>query len=227
MVGITETVSEQNLNSKEPLPYYMPRWLIHMNDGQTLTDADCFPHEENVMTSLGFAPTDITSVERIVKGKHLTIKKSQFIDTFFVATEEGLDVKMGSKHQAPAEVTKRILGCYVKDTDPPLQVRLVMDPRTLNTRLKFIRVTRKTLKGINAKPVEPIPKGTLEKEYTRDIIGNTYSIVESPDVVNCFTRHNGIGCNLKKPKIRAEMVVRSQNVLLGFMGQNERVQVIT
>ena len=204
----------------------MPRWLIHMKNGETLTDEHCFPHEVGVMEKMGYTPKDITSVERIIKGKHLTIKKSQFIDTFFVATEEGLDVKMGSKHQAPAVVTKRMIGCYISNTDPPIQVRLVMDPRTLNTRLKFVTVARKTLKGINAKPVNPQTKGTLELEYTRELISNQYSIVNSPEVDTCFTRHNGLGCNLKKPKIRAEMIIKSQNVLLSFMGQNERVNVL-
>jgi hypothetical protein len=197
-----------------------------MKDGKTLTEADCFPHEVEVMSKRGYAPKDVTSVERIIRGKHLTIKKSQFIDTFFVGTEESLDMKMGSKHQEPAEVTKRILGCYISNTDPPIQVRLTMDPRTFNTRLKFLRVKKKTLKGINAKQLDPPPKGTLEKEYTRDIIGNTYSIIESPDITSCFTRHNGLGCNIRKPKIRAEIIVRNQNVLLSFMGQNERAQVM-
>lgn len=226
MVRISETVL--GLSFKIVLnPFHtMPRWLIHMKDGQTLTDADCFPHETTIMEKRGYAPKDITSVERIIGGKHLTIKKSQFIDTFFVATEEGLDMKMGSKHQAPAIVTKRIIGCYVSNTDPPLQVRLIMDPRTHNTRLKFMRVKKKTLVGINAKPVDPPPKGTLELEYTRELIGNTYSITQSPDVDSCFPRHNGLGCNLKNPKIRAEMIVQSQNVLLAFMGQNEKTKII-
>ena len=197
----------------------MPAWLIHKKDGETLTDADCFPHEVE--------SSDITSVERIIRGKHLTIKKSQFIDTFFVGTEEGLDVKMGSKHQAPAIVTKRILGCYIKNTDPVIQVRLVMDPRTYNTRLSFLRVKKKTLKGINAKILNPPPKGSLNVEYTRDIIGNVYSIAQSPDVDTCFPRHNGLGCDLKKPKIRAELIVQNQNVLLSFIGQNERVKVMS
>lgn len=204
----------------------MPIWLIHMKNGETLTDADCFPHEEKVMMNLGHNVKDITSVERIIKGKHLTIKKSGFIDTFFVATEEGIELRMGAKYQKPAVVTKRMLGCYIRDTDPPLQVRLIMDPRTYNTRLKFIRVKKKTLKGINARAVDPLKKGVLELEYTRDLIGNKYSIIQSPDVVRCFSRHNGLGCNLKKPKIRAEIVVQSQNVLLGFMGQNERIKVM-
>ena len=196
----------------------MPQWLIHMKDGETLTDEDCFPHEVE--------SSDITSVERIIKGKHITIKKSQFIDTFFVGTEEGLDIKMGAKHQVPAIVTKRILGCYIKNTDPALQVRLIMDPRTHNTRLKFIRVKKKTLKGINARAVNPTPKGTLDLEYTRELIGNTYSIIQSPDVDTCFARHNGLGCNLKTPKIRAELIVQSQNVLLSFMGQNEKTKIL-
>jgi len=202
-----------------------PRWLIHMNDGNTLTDADCFPHEENVMASLGYRPEHITSIERLIKGKHLTIKKSPFIDTFFVATEEGIDMKMLPGRQAPPVVTKRMIGCYVRDTDPPLQVRLTMDPRTYDTDLRFMRVKKKTLVGINAKPVIRHKRGELGIEFTRDIVGNRYSIIQSPDIDGCFTSPNGLSCHLKNPAIRAELVVMSQNVLLGFTQKGQKLRV--
>lgn len=177
------------------------------------------------METLGYKPEHITSVERLVKGKHLTIKKSPFIDTFFVASEEGIDVKMGGAHQAPAIVTKRMIGCYIKDADPPLQVRLIMDPRTYNTDLKFMRVKKKTLKGINARPVKPPKKGTLEIAFTRDIIGNKYSIIQSPDIDGCFSSPSGLSCHLKNPAIRGELVIMSQNVLLGFTQKGQKLKI--
>jgi len=200
-------------------------WLIHMKDGVTLTDADCFPHEVEVMKQRGYLPDDITSVERIIHGKHLTIKKSPFIDTFFVATEEGIDMKMVPGAKMPPVVTKRMLGCYVKDTDPPLQTRLIMDPRTYDTKLKFIRVTKKTLRGINAKPTIPLKRGELEVEFTREMIENNYSIIQTTDVDKCFTSPNGLSCFLKKPAIKVELVIYSQNVLLGFMQKGHALKI--
>jgi len=200
-------------------------WLIHMKDGVTLTDADCFPHEVEVMQQRGYSSDDMTSVERIIRGKHLTIKKSVFIDTFFVATEEGIDMKMLPGRQAPPIITKRIIGCYVKDADPPLQVRLIMDPRTYDTKLKFIRVKKKTLRGINAKYLDPPRKGELEVEFTREMIGTNYSIIQSSDVDKCFTSPNGLSCFLKKPAIRAELVIVNQNVLLGFTQKGQALKI--
>ena len=197
-----------------------------MKDGKTLTDEHCFPHDIAAMEKLGYSANHITSVERLVRGKHLTIKKSDFIDTFFVATEEGIDVKMGGRSAQKAVVTKRMVGCYVKDTDPPLQVRLIMDPRTHDTRLVFMRVRKKTLKGINARAVEPKRKGQIKMAFIRELVSNTYSIVESPDIDKCFTTPTGLSCFLKKPAIRAEILVMSQNVLLGFTGKNEKLKAI-
>jgi hypothetical protein len=197
-----------------------------MKDGKTLTDEHCFPHDVSCMEKLGYSANDITSVERLVRGKHLTIKKSGFIDTFFVATEEGIDVKMGGKSQQRAVVTKRMVGCYIKDTEPPLQVRLIMDPRTHDTRLELMRVKVKTLKGINARAIKPKRRGQLEMAAIRELVGNTYSILQSPDIDKCFTTPTGLSCFLKKPAIRAEILVRSQNVLLGFTGKGEKLKAI-
>ncbi len=196
-----------------------------MKDGKTLTNQDCFPHEIDEMAKRGYSPEDITSVERIIKGRHLTIKKSKFIDTFFVASEEGLDVKMGSSHQAPAVVTKRIIGCYIKGADPPLQVRLTMDPRSFNTKLEFIRVKKISLTGISAKPVKPKKKGVLDVMHSKEIIESHYSIVKSEDIAKFFTTPHGLSCFLKKPAIRAELIVRNQNVLLGFTDKGSILKI--
>jgi len=200
------------------------RWLIHMKDGKTLTDQDCFPHELNIMAERGYSPEDITSVERLIKGRHLTIKKSKFIDTFFVASEEAVDVKMGGPHQAPPMVTKRMIGCYIKGTDPPLQVRLTMDPRSFNTKLEFIRVEKISRTGISAKPVKPKKKGKLDVVYSREMIESHYSIVKSEDVDKFFTTPEGLSCFLKNPAIRAELIIRNQNVLLGFTNKGDILQ---
>ena len=144
-----------------------------------------------------------------------------------MATEEGIDVKMGGKHQDRAIVTKRMIGCYITDTDPPLQVRLTMDPRTYNTELRFLRVKRKALKGINTKMVNPPKKGDLDVEFSRDIVGTRYSIVESEDVEKCFTSPNGLSCFLKKTAIRSEIVIMNQYVLLGFSLKVQTLKIET
>lgn len=215
-----------NLKTSNQLLLIMSvRWLIHMKDGKTLTDQDCFPHELNIMEKRGYSPEDITSVERLINGRHLTIKKSEWIDTFFVATEEGIDVKMGGPHQAPPIITKRMIGCYIKETDPPLQVRLTMDPRNFNTKLEFIRVKKITLKGINARAVNPKKKGELDVVYSKEIIENYYSIVKSDDIEKFTPTANGLSCFLKTPPIRVELIIKNQNVLLGFTNKGEKLQI--
>ena len=196
-----------------------------MKDGHTLTDADCAPHEIQVMEKLGYSADHVTSVERVIKGRHLSIAKSRFIENFFVGTEESIDMKMGSRHQEPAIVTKRMLGCYLKDSDPVIQARLIMDPRTFNTQLKIFKVKRKTLRGINAKPLEPKKKGALDKVYMKEIIDNQYTIVESPAIKSFFNTPMGFGCYVRKPHVRAELVIKGQNVLLGFTQPGQKLKV--
>lgn len=198
------------------------KWLIHLEDGKTLTDADCFPHETEVLASMGYNPENITSVERIISGRHLTIKKSPFIEGFFVATDEGADMRMTPGPQTPPVVLKRTIGCYLVGSEPPVQCRFTMDPRNYNVSLQFFEVKKRTAVGINAKRVHP-RKG-MEIAYQKEMIDNLYSVISSEVIEGIHNTPTGLAVILKNPHIRAEMVIRSQNCLLGFtqIGQKLR-----
>lgn len=214
----------------------MTKWVIHFNDGKTLTDADVFPHEVKVLEKHGYTPDDITSVERIIGGKHLTILKSPHLENFWVATEKSADLKMIPGPQPPQKITKRILGCYLKNTDPPIQVRLTMDPRTYNTWLEFVEVKKMTLKGINAKLVNPKRFKDLQLAYQREMIDSRYAIIHHPIVEKPYKTKQGFGVLLnpnydaatlldQRPSLKVELIVRNQNVLLGFIEPGEKLKL--
>jgi hypothetical protein len=199
--------------------------MIHLKDGKTLTNADCFPHETEVMAKLGYSPDDITSVERVVDGRILTIKKSALVEDFFVATDVGADMRMIPGPQPPPEITKRTLGCYLKDSDPPVQCNLVMNAKSYDVWLECYVVEKKTKKGINARRKSP-PKNALQEVYTKSLIGNAYSIVKTSVIKSVFNTPTGLGCLFKKPKIRAEMLIRSGNVLVEFMQPDQKLKIV-
>ena len=201
------------------------KWVIHLKDGKTLTDADCFPHEVEVLEKFGYSPDDITSVERIINGKHLSLRKSKHIESFFVATENSVDMRMSPGPQPKHTTTKRILGCYLKDTDPAIQVRLIMDPRTYNTWVKFLDVKTVTRKGINAKLLNPRQMKNVQLAYQKDIIDSRYAIMHHKNMGESFSTPNGFGVHFKKPKLRVEMVIRNQNVLLGFTDKGQKLKI--
>ena len=188
--------------------------MIHLRDGTTLTDADVYPHE--VDSEL------ITSVERVVGSRTITIKKSPFVEDFFVGTEASVDFKMmgrGAGSASPTQTLKRILGCYVKDSGPPIQCQFSMDPRTYNTLLEFFEVHEKAVEGIKARRIDG--KGDVVEMFQRKIVDNSHGIIKSPLIEETFATPTGLGCILVKPRIRAEISVQGSNVLLGF-GEPER-----
>jgi len=199
-------------------------WLVHMNDGKTLTDADCFPHEIEVLERMGYSPDDVTSVERVIKGRHLTIKKSPFIDGFFVATDIGADMRMSSGPQPPPEVLKRTVGCHLVNSDPPVQCRFTMDPRNFNVTLQFFEIKKKTLIGINAKRLHP-DRGAVRSAWQKEVIDNVYSVLNSEVTESVHNTPNGMAIILKNPKIRAELVIRAQNCLLGFTQIGQKLKI--
>ena len=187
----------------------MPKWMIHLKDGKTLTDADCYPHK--VESEL------ITSVERVVGGRTITIMKSPLIDLFFIGTEASVDFKMmgpGAGTSTAPETLKRILGCYVKDSDPPIQCQFSMDPRTYNTLVEFFEVHRKAAEGIKAYRIDG--KRNMIEVFQRQFADNFHGIIKSPLIKEAFATPTGLGCILVKPRIRAEVFVQGGNVLLGF-----------
>lgn len=191
----------------------MPQWMIHLTDGSTLTDADCYPHEVD--------SDKITSVERVVKGRTITIRKSQFIEGFFIGTEASVDFTMMGKG-SPAETLKRILGCYIKDSDPPIQCQFSMDPRTHNTLLEFFEVHQKTARGIDARRV--IGKRGVVEVFQRQFVDNFHGIIKSPLIKQVHVTPTGIACTFVKPKVRVEIIVQGSNILLGFNQPGEKLK---
>lgn len=199
--------------------------MIHLRDGKTLTDADCFPHEVEVMAKLGYGPDDITSVERVVDGRILTIKKSDLVGDFFVATEVGADMRMTPGPQPPPEITKRTLGCHLKNSDPPIQCKLIMNAKSYDVWLECYEVEKMTRKGITARRLDQAKDG-LQEVYMKNLIENAYSIIKTPVINSVFNTPTGLGCLFKKPKIRAEMVIKSGNVLVSFMQPDQKLKII-
>jgi hypothetical protein len=184
--------------------------MIHLNDGSTLTDADVYPHE--VDSEL------ITSVERVVSGRTMTIKKSPFIENFFVGTEASVDFKMlgrGAGVGSATETLKRILGCYIKDSQPPIQCQYSMDPRTGNTIVEFVQVHVKAAQGIKARRVDGGKRGAVEV-FQRQFADEFHGIIKSPLIKETFATPTGLGCILVDPEVRAEISVQGSNVLLEF-----------
>ncbi len=183
--------------------------MIHLNDGSTLTDADVYPHE--VDSEL------ITSVERVVGGRTMTIKKSPFIENFFIGTEASIDFKVLGRGGGPAPATqtlKRILGCYIKDSDPPIQCQYSMDPRTGNTIVDFFEVHVKAVEGIKARRVD---RGKRVVEvFQRQFVDEFHGIIKSPLIEETFATPTGLGCTLVNPRVRAEIFVQGSNILLEF-----------
>lgn len=187
----------------------MPRWMIHLRDGTTLTDADTYPHK--VDSEL------ITSVERVISGRTMTITKSPFVEGFFVGTEASVDFKMmgrGAGSSSATQTLKRILGCYVKDSDPPIQCQFSMDPRTYNTLVEFFEVHVKAAEGIKARRIDG--KKRAVEVFQRQFVDNSHGIIKSPLIEETFATPTGLGCTLVKPRVRAEIIVQGSNILLGF-----------
>ena len=187
-----------------------------MVDGTTLTDDDCYPHEVD--------SEKITSVERIIRGRTLTIKKSPLIEDFFIGTEASADFIMMGRGQGSTtnrEVLKKILGCYIKDADPPIQCQFSMDPRSHNTILEFFAVHRKTPRGINARRINKLKK--MREISQVQFVDDHHAIFKTPVVKRVFQTPTGLACELIKPKVKAEVFVRGSSVLLQFGNHNEKL----
>lgn len=194
----------------------MPQWMIHLVDGTTLTDDHCYPHEID--------SERITSVERIIRGRTLTIKKSPLIEDFFVASEASIDIALTAPGitAKPTEVTKKILGCYIKDTEPPIQCQFIMDPRSYNTILDFFEVHVKSKRGITARRITS-EKKILRELHQRQFGNEVHGIIKSPLIKQVFQTPTGLSCVLVKPKIKAEVFIRGSNILLEFGQPGEKL----
>jgi len=165
------------------------RTLMHFSDGTTLTDKEVWPHQ------LTDGQTEaLTSVERVIRGWHLSIKKSPSVRNFFIMTEltQNLILNPG-KHGPPPKITVRALGCYLKGSDPPIRVTLGMDPRTSNVTLWVEHVKAFRPDGFAA----PLQKRTRKlTDMVQKNVGDgmIWGIVNKPPIRRILSTREGIGC---------------------------------
>jgi len=155
---------------------------MHMDDGKTLSNEDCYPH--NVSTR-GYNQKQITSVERLVNGRHIRVKKSPMIaPEWFVATEEDIPLDLQRAHRLPKIVISKMIGFYIKDTDPPVQIKFGMAPLSHDVRLQVHQVKEVTAKGLNASRVHKKPRNDMPYAWQCVVHGAIYSIEKTPEITN-------------------------------------------
>ena len=189
------------------------RTLMHFKDGSTLTDKDVWPHQ---LTSEQFQ--DLTSVERVVQGWHLSILKSPLVLSYFIATEvtQGLKLKpQGGKSYPPAKISMRSIGCYLEGSDPPVKLVLSMDPRTKNVALEATWTKNFRPNGFSA-PLNRPKKEKLKKIVSKtlgDIGQFQWAIVHEPPIRRIFGTPKGLGCLVAvKGSKRAKVELRRQGM---------------
>ncbi len=166
------------------------RTIIHFKDGSTLTDKEVYPHEVSEEQL-----ENITSVERVVEGWHLSILKSELVKSFFIITEafQSLILKPG-KHGPPPKISMRTLGCYLKDSDPPVRILLGMDPRTKNLVLESTWVKNFRSDGF-ARLLNKPEKGVLKRNVARSMgEGIQWTIVNEPPIRRVYGTEGGLAC---------------------------------
>jgi len=203
----------------------MVQWVIHLKDGESLTDDVLYPHEMEILKARGYEPGDITAVDRIVGGTTLTLR-AQGLDTFFVGTDTSLDLAVAGaimKSRSP-EITKRFLGAYIKDVDPPLQVRLGMDPRSKNIFVETVKVKNKAPTGINAQLWEPTK---FLKNFQRGIDGKLFTIMDARYIADVKDVDGGFVCALKEVEKKMIFVhLKTNGVILEIIEEkpNDKIQ---
>lgn len=185
---------------------------MHFSDGSTLTDDDVYPHElsEDQVSQL-------TSIERVVAGWHLTILKSDCVRNFFIMTEafQNLVLSKPGLQAPPPKISMRTLGCYLKNSDPPVRINFSMDPRTHNVSLKAEYVNKFRPDGF-AKPLEK------DQRKLTDLVQKTmdecvFMIQKKPPVRRVFATKTGMGCLIgvnKKERVLAEIRQVGKNIQL-------------
>ena len=141
------------------------RTIIHFKDGSTITDKEMYPHEVSEEQL-----ENITSVERVIAGWHLSILKSESIKSFFIITEAFQSLMFGrpGKYGPPPKISMRALGCYLEGSDPAVKLLLGMDPRTKNIVLEGTWVKKFRPDGF-ARPLEKRVKRDLRKTVTKEM----------------------------------------------------------
>jgi len=184
------------------------RTILHFKDGSTLTDKEILPHEVSEEQL-----ENITSVERVIAGWHLSILKSESIKSFFIMTEAFQNVVLKAGKQGPnPNVSLRALGCYLKDSDPPVKILLAMDPRTKNVILESSWVKTFRPDGF-ARALErnTVLKKTVTKSMGDDI---QWTIVNKPPIRRVYGTEDGLGCLItvnKSQRVKAELRMHGMN----------------
>ena len=164
----------------------MAEWIIHLDDGNTITDV--LPHK----LPAEYTQDRITSVERVIEGLHLTVKKSPWLYNYFMMVDADIMLKLfgGKAQSSPPKIALKNIGGYVKDAmiltddgkEAHLQFRFGMHPRTGDGVLEFLRVNKVTPVGINVRRINPLPKGKPRFVYRHVIDGRIYTVFGSIDI---------------------------------------------
>lgn len=110
----------------------LARWAIHLKDGKTLTDKDCYPHEVD--------QEEITSIERIEGDLIATIMKSSCLTSFFVKTSASQDINPFEGGTRPVQIEERIVGAFLPPQERPVRLELIIVPGTRNVKLRVLSV---------------------------------------------------------------------------------------
>lgn len=186
------------------------RTLMHFKDGTTLTDHDLWPHHLTE-EQLG----NLTSVERVVVGWHLTILKSALVKSYFIITEATQALKLvpkGGKFSPPPIMSGRSIGCYLEGSDPPVKLMLTMDPRTKSIKLESTWVKSFRPNGFAA-PLHRAKKGTLKRSVSKGMEKGRFqwSIINEPPIRRVFGTPKGLGALIAvSDGKRAKVEIRRQ-----------------
>lgn len=180
------------------------RTILHFGDGSTITDKEIWPHqlsEEQL--------EQITSVERVVAGWHMSILKSDLIKSFFIMSEafQSLVLRAG-RYGPPPKISMRALGCYLKNSNPPVKILLAMDPRTKNIILEGTWVESFRPDGFSRALNQK--KTVLKKNVTRQMsAGINWTIMNEPPIRRVYGTKDGLGCLVSVNKYeRAKLELR-------------------
>jgi hypothetical protein len=162
------------------------RTLMHFDDGVTLTENDVYPHELEKERA-----EHLTSIERVIKGRHLTILKSPLINDFFIITDAYRDWSFTSGEAGSGDITLRSVGCHLKNSDPLTRLKLSMDPRTFNVILHIEWVKSYDPRGF-APPLAP--SHPIKDNVTLNLDDSSWSIVKEPPVRRVWGTGKGLAC---------------------------------
>lgn len=183
--------------------------ILHFKDGSTLTDKEIYPHEVSEEQL-----ANITSVERVVAGWHLSILKSEAIKSFFMITEATLNLVLfrAGKQTPPPKIALRAVGCYLKDSDPAVKLLLAMDPRTKHVVLESTWVKNFRPDGFaRALAKAPNIRNNVTREMGEDL---QWTIINEPPIRRVYGMENGMGCLIavnKNKRVKAELRMQGKN----------------